>query len=192
MSRNLHANMAAEIIKKTVNPILLFECTLADTSVARYWTGYGTLSWNGNDYIGSGMLIGVGPVQETDEVQGQGVSVTLNGVPLAAISLALSSLANGKQGILRLGFRDSSNNVISNPKIMFRGRLDLCEVEDSVETPTLKLNYEHELSRLEIPNERRWTDQEQKRRFPGDRGLEGIARLQDLDVPFGNKHKIGI
>lgn len=186
MARDLHANMAAEIVKPVISPFLLFECTLADNSVARYWTGHGPLSWGGNTYVGSGMFIGIGPIDESAEIKGQGVTVVLNGVPLAAISLALASLANGRQGIIRLGMFDPSNNVILNPKVMFRGRLDGCEIKDGIDA-TLSLSYEHELTRLLHPNEWRWTDESQKKLYPDDRGLEHIAALQDIQVPFGNE-----
>lgn len=188
MSRNLTTAMQAEIVKPTVSPFLLFECTLADDTVARYWTGGTTLSWGGNSYISSGMLIAVGAVEETDDVQAQGVSVSLNGVPLASISLALASLANGKQGILRLGFMTGNPpSVIPDPKILFRGRLDLCEVTDG-QAAMLKLSYEHELVDLERPREWRYTNEHQQKLYPGDLGLIHIAALQDAQIPFGNRY----
>ena len=100
----------------------------------------------------------------------------------------LQSLANGNAAIIRLALLDSSNAVISTPKIVFRGRLDGAEIDDSnVESPVINLAYENELVDLERPREWRWTDEHQKKLYPGDRGLEHIAALQDAQVPFGNE-----
>lgn len=191
MSRNLSVSMAAEIIKSVVRPALLFEAVLADASTVRYWTGLGDLSWNAQTWTGIGSLIGVSPIEETDDVRGQGVSVQLNGIPSAMVSLFLSSLANGTVGTIRLAMLDASNAVISSPKIMFRGRLDGAEINESnIESPVGTVTYEHELVDLERPREWRYTDEHQKRFYSGDRGLEHIAALQDIQIPFGNKHRI--
>lgn len=188
MSRDLTSNMAAEIVKTVVRPLLLLDITLADNSLVYYWTGVGLLSWNGQTYTGSGNLIGFGAAEETDDIQAQGVAIEINGVPLAAISMSLSSLQNGKTGIIRLGMMDSSSAVISTPKIIFRGRLDGSEAGGAdIERPKLTLTYENELADLERAREWRWTDEHQKKFYSGDRGLEHIAALQDAQIPFGNK-----
>lgn len=191
MSRDLTAAMAAEIVKPVVRPALLFDATLADNSVIYYWTGLGNISWNGQPYIGVGGLISVGPVDETDDVKAQGAAVQVNGVPSTMVSLFLASLGNGKQGIVRLAMRDSSGAVVDAPRVLFRGRLDGAEINESnVEQPVGTLTYEHELVDLERPREWRYTDEHQKRFFSGDRGLEHIAALQDVEIPFGNKHRV--
>lgn len=190
-SRDLTAGMAAEIVKKTVRPILLYECTLSDNTVARYWTGYGSLIWNGNTYTGTGNLIGITPVEETDDIKAAGVTATLSGVSSANVSLALQSLASGKQGIVRLAMLDSSNAIISTPRILFKGRLDgATSGGEDVTNPVLGIIYEHELSDLQRPREVRLTHEAQLARAlaagaPGDLGFQFIAQLVDWSVPWG-------
>lgn len=186
MSRDLTAAMAAEIVKPTVTLILLYEATLSDNTIVRYATGYGTLTWNGHDYTGFGNLIGVSPMEESNDVKAQGATATLSGVTLASLSLALQSLANGKSGILRLAALDSSNAVISSPRIIFKGRLDGASVGgEDVEKPTLNLAYENELIDLERPREVRLTHEAQMARHPGDLSFQFIAQLVDASVPWG-------
>lgn len=187
MSRDLSAGMQAEIVKKTIRPILLFEGTLADGSTVRYWSGYGNLSWNSQTWNGSGTVLGLAPVEETDDIQAQGTTITVSGVTPAWISIVLQSLSNGNAGIIRLAMLDSSNAVVSTPKIIFRGLLDGAPLKRAAKDPVINLKYEHELVDLERPREWRWTDEHQKRLYPGDRGLEHIAALQDIKVPFGDE-----
>lgn len=191
MSRDLSVDMAAEIVKPVVRPRLLFDATLADGSVVYYWTDIGSVVWNGHTYIGTGGLIGIAPVEETDDVRAQGTAVQVNGVPSTMVSLFLSSLGNGKQGIVRLAMVDANNTIIDDPRILFRGRLDGAEInEGNVEAPVATLTYEHELVDLERAREWRYTDEHQKRFYSGDRGLEHIAALQDAEIPFGNRHRL--
>lgn len=189
MTRNLTAGMQAEIVKRTIRPVLLYEGTLADGSTVRYWTGYVSLSWNSQTWIGAGTVIGLAPVEETDDVQAQSTTLTINGVTPAMISMVLQSLANGNLGIIRLAMLDDTNAVISTPRVVFRGLLNAAPLKRAVAEPVINLGYEHELVDLERPREWRWTDAHQKKLYTGDRGLEHIAALQDAEIPFGNKFK---
>lgn len=188
MSRDLTTAMGAEIVKPVVRPRILFEGTLADGSTVRYWNGRGDLSWNGQTWFGSGQVITMGSVEETDDIQAQGTSLQINAIPPAMKSIVLQSLANGNAGIFRVATVDDNRNVIDAPKIAFRGRLDGAEIDDNdVTNPKGTLTYENELVDLERPREWRWTDGHQKKLYAGDRGLEHIAGLQDAQVPFGNE-----
>lgn len=78
--------------------------------------------------------------------------------------------------------------VIDAPKIIFKGRLDVGEIDDSNPLePVINLNYENELVDLERPREWRYTDQHQKQLSPGDRGLEYVAGLQDKQIVWGRR-----
>jgi hypothetical protein len=188
MSRDLTAGMSAEIVKAVVTPILLFEAVLADGSTVRYWTGVGTLTWNSQSWLGTGALIGLGQIDETDDIKAQSASVTVNGVPSSMVSLFAQSLGAGKQGIVRLAMLNSSNAVIADPKIIFRGRLDGATIDEkNVESPVATLTYEHELADLKRPREWRYTAEHQKKLYPGDLGLDHIAALQDAEIPFGDR-----
>ena len=188
MSRDLTSGMATEIVKTVVTPILLFEATLADGSTVRYWSGVGSLTWNSQTWLGTGALIGLAAIDETDDVKAQSASVTVNGVPSSMVSLFAQSLGAGKQGIVRLGFLNSSNAVIADPKVIFRGRLDGATIDEkNVESPVATLTYEHELADLKRPREWRYTAEHQKKLYSGDLGLDHIAALQDAEIPFGDR-----
>lgn len=189
MSRDLSASMAAGIVAPVVKPILLFDGTLADGTVVRYWSGYGTIGWNGNNYLGSGQLLTIGEVDETDDIKAQGTDIMVNGVPLDMVSLVTASLANGNRGVVRLALLDDSLPIpliVDTPKVLFAGKLDgATEDEGDVENPVFRLTYEHALADLERPREIRYTHEAQMALYPGDLGLQFIAQLQDQVIEFG-------
>lgn len=184
MSRDLTTDMATAIAAKVVRPVLLVEGQFAGGTL-HWWTGVGELSWNAIAWTGVGDLLGVSEVEETDEIKAGGVTFTLSSVKTSAIALALAEMRRGLPGKVWLALLDEAGAVVADPKILFRGTLDTCVTRDGGETSTISLTYEHALIDLERPRQVRYTDQEQKRRFAGDRGLEGVSALQDAQVPWG-------
>lgn len=185
MSRDLTTDMANAVQASTVRPILLFEGEYVTTTV-RYWTGIGTLSWDGQSWLGVGNLIEATPIQETDDVKASGISIKLNGASIAAITEAFTEMRSGKAGSIRLGLLTEAGAVIDRPKIIFRGRLDLVEVDDSDPgKPVLMLAYEHELIDLKRPREWRFTGAHQQKLHAGDTGCRFVAALQDAQLTWG-------
>lgn len=187
MTRDLTTDMATAVAASTVRPILLFEATFANAT-GYYWTGFGDLSWNGHTWKGVGDLISITPADETDDVQGAGITVAAKAIQSGDVAIALSELGNGKAGSIRLGLLDESGALIANPKIVFRGRLDVGEIDDGdVENPVVNLRYEHELVDLERAREWRYTHAHQQELYPDDTGLSRVASLQDVDVIWGRR-----
>lgn len=185
MSRDLTSDMATEIARSAVRPFLLYQATFASGDVF-YWNGPGDLSWNSQTWTGAGDLIQIPPVDETDDVKAQGVSITVSGSSASNVALTLAEVQSGQPGIIYLGFFDSAGAIIADPQIIFRGRLDSAVIDDSnPEQPVLVLSYEHELVDLERPRERRYTDEAQQALYPGDTGLRCIATLQDQQIYWG-------
>lgn len=85
-------------------------------------------------------------------------------------------------------FGVSGGGIIADPKIIFRGRLDVGGIDDqNPEEPTLFINYENELIDLERAQEWRFTDQHQKQLYPSDRAFEFVAGLVDAEVIWGRR-----
>lgn len=184
MARALTSAMKAAIAASVVRPVILVEQQFR-TGTAYMWTGVGPLTWNGQTWIGIGDLLSVSEIEESAEVSAKGVTLSLKGVKTADITQALSEMARNKPGKIRLALIDESGAVVASPKIMFSGKLDTCVVEDGADTCTVSIALESDLIDLERPRESRLTDVEQQKRYPGDRGLENIAALQDADIPWG-------
>ena len=72
---------------------------------------------------------------------------------------------------------------------MFSGELDQMNIEEQVETANISVIAENVLVKLERPTVRRFTNEDQKSRFPDDRGLEFVASLQDKEIFWGRRAK---
>lgn len=184
MARDLSASVQAALDETQVNPILLFEAEFAD-GYLRLWTGYGDLSWNGYTWTGAGTMGSISPISETDQVQANGIAVSLSGIPSAYVSLILSDVRQGKVGRVYLGFLDNSGNIIANPYMAFEGRLDIPTIEEAGEGAMITITYESRLIDLNRSREIRFTDEEQKRMYLGDKGLEYVVGMQEVTLNWG-------
>jgi hypothetical protein len=62
-------------------------------------------------------------------------------------------------------------------------------IEENADTSVISVTAENVLIKLERPVVRRFTNEDQKSRFPDDRGLEYVAGLQDKDILWGRVAK---
>lgn len=186
MTRSLTTAMKDALASTVVRPVLLFEQQFR-TGTANMWTGVGPLSWGGKTWLGVGDLLSISELEENADISAKGITVSLKGVQSADITLALGEMRRNKPGKIWLALLDEAGAVVTAPKIMFSGKLDTCIVDDGADTCTISVALESDLIDLERPREVRLTDAEQKARYPGDRGLENIAALQDADIPWGQR-----
>ena len=137
---------------------------------------------------GVGTLIELAPFDETVDLRATGISIRTKAVGSEDVAAALADLANGKTGFIRLALLDAAGAIIPDPRVIFRGRLDTAEIDDSnPEEPVINLQYEGELVDLERLREWRFTAEHQQLLYPGDTGLRYVAGLQDQDIMWGRR-----
>lgn len=155
MARDLSAQIAAALEQGTLRPILFFEGEFASGWV-RIWSGLGEIAWNGQTWTGVGSLLGIGSIEETQQVVAGGTTVSLSGVPLEMISLAIEEARQGKPGRVWLGLLTEQREIIADPVRAFTGRLDVPEVADAGDSCTVTISYENRLIDLGVA--RNWRD----------------------------------
>jgi hypothetical protein len=175
--------MLSQIGSASVTPILLFYGEFASGTV-RMWSGIGDLSWDSQTWLGAGNLVQVSNIEETSEIKASGIVVTFNGIPADLLSLVLTDVRQGALGRIYLGFL-SSGSVVATPWLIFEGRIDTPVINEEAETCSIAITYESRLIDLSRPRTARYTDQDQKREFPDDLGMEFILALQDKEIPWG-------
>jgi hypothetical protein len=177
--------MAAGLAASNVRPFLLMQFT-STVATVRYWSGYGTLTTGGYNWLGTGDLISISPIEENDTLTAAGITVKLSGVGIGPVTQALAELRTGQPGLLKLGLFDSSNVVIADPKTLFRGKLDAVAIDDKdPANPALLLSFENQLIDLKRPREWRFTNQSQEILYPGDRGFRFVEALQEKVLTWG-------
>ncbi len=194
MARLLEDAFKTEIVKDVISPIILIELAVAKKDAAgntigeeyvRAWTGYGTLSFNGNDFIGGGNFIGISEMVESSDTSADGIAISLSGIPSDLLSIALGQVQHGRKASVWFGLLDSDLGLIDDSYKIFSGFSDVTSISEQGETSTISVNIENRLIALETPKVRRYTDQIQRQTYPNDKGFEFVTGLQEKEFTFG-------
>lgn len=203
--RDLDADLLADFLSQSSEPALLGEFYF-DSGTQYMWTGYGTLTWNGNDYLGAGNFVGISAIEETQDTQAKGITLSTNGASPTAVAAALTEKIRGRKfrmyltevvtrryilledgtGSIALedgtGYIALENITINTPYRIFSGLMDYMEFTDDGIEPRLQLSVENALIIGQRPKIGRYTTEDQKRRYPADKGLDFINQLQDKEI----------
>lgn len=177
MSRDLTAAMITEVTAAKLRPVIFYEGEFSGGTLP-LWSGVGTITWNSLSWTGAGHLLGISDITETADLRAEGFTVSLSGLPSSLIAVAQAQAELGLAGSVWFGCMDAAGAVIADPYLAFKGKLDVPSIEDTGDTCTISVAYEHQLIDLERPRLRRWTHEDQQIDY-GDRGFEYMASLQD-------------
>ena len=208
MSRELTTGFSEELELSAVTAFFAMELFF-DTSTLRFWSGLGEVELDGNTYVGSGNLIGISSIEETAEVSAKGATLTLSGLPSDLVSLAIAEPYQGRKCRIYFGVRRATEDylkqedgslilnedgsgfllqTIEDADVMseiFTGYIDQMNIDEGPETSTISVYVESRLIDLQRPRELRYTSQNQRSRFPNDRGLDFVEDLQDKKFQWG-------
>tara|TARA_Y100000310_G_scaffold326175_1_gene390721 strand:+ start:327 stop:884 length:558 start_codon:yes stop_codon:yes gene_type:complete len=185
MARDLTAGVITEVTAATLTPILLVKLNF-DGGALTLWNGIGDLVFSGDTYTGAGDLGGISTWVETEEIRATGLTFSLSAIPASIISTALTEQYQGRSAKVYLGFFDSDDAIISDPYLIFDGRMDVMTIEENGETANITLSAETILIALERANERRYTEQDQKDEYAGDTFFDFVTQLQDSEIIWGS------
>ena len=183
MSRGADTALAAAATQAVVRPYLLVELeypaeTLRVTSLPF------DLTYDGDLYQGVGRLGSISEISEGTEIRSYGLALRMSGIPTDYRDAVIEADAQGKPGRVWLGLLDANHVPIGTPLKVFQGRIDITDIEVG-ETIAVTVSLESRLVDWERPRIRRFTDQDQKRAWPGDRGLEYVQAVSDMELVWG-------
>lgn len=184
MSRNLTASFIQQLEAGSKTVIVLYEGEFT-TGTVYLWSGIGNIEYDGNTWVGVGTLAGIESIKETNGIKANGVRVTLSGIDATLRSAVLDEVRQGNAGTIYIGFLDDTGAIVSDPAVAFDGFLDVPNILDNGKDITISIAYESRLRDLERVRELRYTNESQQIRFPGDKGFEYVASLQDWNGKWG-------
>jgi hypothetical protein len=173
-----------------LRPAYLVSMTFAPSgsppsTTVNLWTGLGTLTWNGMTFNGVGNMGSVATVEEGSTVQARGTTLTLSGIDPTLLGDALTEVRQGLPVTIWFALFDSTPAIIANPVVAFQGRMDQPTITCDGATATIQINCESRLMDLNVPAQRRYTNEDQWRDFPGDRGFEYVNSVQEVTIYWG-------
>lgn len=203
-TRDISAAIQNSLEDDVVYPFFAIEM-LFDTAPIRLWTGYGTLVFEGTEYLGTGILLDVSAIEETTEISARGATISLSGMNSEVISLALQSAYQGRVCNIHFGMfsrgsllqednfyillEDGSRIDLESQDTgltqIFSGYMDEMNIDEGPDTGAIELKVENKLVDLERARTRRYTSGYQKSVYPNDLGLDFVESLQDKPVVWG-------
>jgi hypothetical protein len=142
------------------------------------------ITFSGRTFLGVGRLGSISAVQEGPEMKSYGVSLQMAGIPVEYFSEMIAERFQDRACRVWVGFLDTSHRVTGTPTQIFGGRMDVLTL-DRGETITVSLTAESRLVDWERARVRRYTDQDQLRAYPGDKGLEFVQATTDMELVWG-------
>jgi len=207
MTRELTQSIINNLEAAEVQPLFAVELYL-DTQTLYMWTGIGDLVFNNITYVGTGQFLEISELRETAEISAKGATVSLSGIPSNLISLAISEPYQGRKCKILFGLIDAnrqflkledgsfllaedgsridvSQGAVSPVVEVFNGYIDQMVINEGADTSNITISVESRLIDLERARIFRFNDQNQKARYPTDRGFEFVEDLQDKQFNWG-------
>lgn len=187
MPRSMSTAMLTAIQAGELLPALFFAGTFANGPVY-LWTGFGSISWNGHTWQGVGSLGGVSAIDEGTTIEARGITVTLSGIDTTLISDILGQLVLGLSVTVYLGLFSAASptSLIANPITSWAGRMDQPLLDVDGATATISINCENRLIDMNTAVDRRYTNDDQQRDWPGDLGFQFVNGVQEMTLYWGS------
>lgn len=134
------------------------------------------VSWDGNDYLAVGHMLGLTPVIETGSMEITSVSLTLTGVDSVWISALLGYDYINTRTTISRAFFNYTNDLVDVLQI-FSGRLDAAAVNEDPGsgTVTVAATANSDMGDIDGKRGRHTNDAQQRALYPGDKGFEFIT-----------------
>jgi len=196
MSRAIPSSLLSALIGDNIQPFFAVELmfdTRTTTDIngdtvnigpLRMWTGIGdrTISVQGSNQVftGTGSLLTIGDLEEVGDLASKSVDLTLSGIPVSIVSLALQEPYQRRVMRLYLG-EQSDSSVVE----IFSGKMDKMTIVDEAESSTINLTVESKLIELERPSGWRYTNENHQSRYDGDTFFSYVQSMQDQTLVWG-------
>lgn len=155
----------------------------------RWWTGFGDLQTAGHTWQGVGDLIGISPIETNYGLSAKPMTFTLACTP-EMLAKAINAKAQVRDRVVMVynqlfaveamaSFTPGGGEILRGqplgpPFVMFSGTMQRMPWRATANERTLTLEAEGLFFRRNAPPRGRWTDADQKARWPGDQGLERL------------------
>jgi hypothetical protein len=189
MSRSLTS--AVETALADLNVALVMFVQLEFDSGTVYVTSLAySKEWDGHTWVGLGSLGGIEPITEGENIEAYGINLTLSGINTALMSAMLSEQYQGRAVTVWMGALDADHQVIADPVVVFKGRMDTPDIEVGA-TATIRLACEGRLADLDRPRVRRYSHEDQIAAYAADKGLEFVPQMVEKQLYWGQATPAG-
>ena len=183
MTRSLTSAVKTELATNDIRPVHLItlgfgtpvnitDCSFSLTS---------SVSGSSVTYNASDFILGISNHTEETDITNSSVSLVLSGADQTFISTVLGeNVVNDSVDIFR-GFLNDSNALISDPFLLYRGKIDSFDISEGDKESTVGLRIVSNWADFEKKNGRKTNNTSQQRFFSGDVGMDFASQtVQDI------------
>jgi hypothetical protein len=184
--RGLTTNQTAAALSSVIYPGLLLDLTFEDNTY-HVWCGIGTLTVGGVPYVGVGTMGRITTISEGIGVEAKGITLTLSGLdptwlPESMNEINLASRAKLYWAFLNPLATSMATLVIDSPLCIFSGIMDGPSIDMDTSTAAISIDVESKLIEMNRSRGGRYTDQDQKARYPLDESLQWVSYNIDKNI----------
>lgn len=181
--RDIQAAAAAAIQGGNVPYIVLVELDFVEGFVRMCNAGY-AFQWNGYTWTGAGNLGTISAIEEGQDLQMYGCTLTLSGIASDVIAKCFGVGYSGRKATIWIAPLDSNYNILADPVIVFKGKMDTMPISLG-ENSQVQVTIESKLVDWERPRVRRYNNEDQQAEFPGDKGFEFVPQMVEKQLLWG-------
>jgi len=184
MARGLTTAVKNEYATRNVNAVHLVEIDF--TSTVGYFTENSfdltsSISGTSRTYESNGFLLDITNINESAGVNVSRLNLSLSAVDQTYIAIVLNNNITHNEVSIHRALLDSSNDIIADPFLIYKGYITGYEIIDDRNTATLKLDIESHFANAGQINGRITNNETQQRFFPDDRGFEYADIIKELN-----------
>ena len=183
MARDIGASNVTAVTGAHVHVVLLAKLEFDEPVYVH--TGYGEITYDSDVYIGVGKWGGISQAKETENLSPGSLVLELDGVSAKYIAEALDSGNYGDTVTIYEGYRQDDGTLVADPWVLWSGFLEFATAGQGSEENVVSLTCQHDLAILNEKDGSRFTDEDQLKRYSGDRFFEYITDMENLQLQWG-------
>lgn len=182
MSRGLDASNLTEIAATYYEPVSLIKFEF-DTPVYVH-NRLGTISYDGNDYLGVGDYGEIEPIRESERLGPHPIRMKLSGLDATLLAEALDAGTFGDAVTCYEGYLDTDGALVSDPWLAGSGTFDHASIKTGKDASII-ITVQNDLAVLDQTNGERFSDEAQRRIDPDDKFFEFVNLTVGQRIPWG-------
>tara|TARA_R110000868_G_scaffold111086_1_gene300232 strand:- start:512 stop:1066 length:555 start_codon:yes stop_codon:yes gene_type:complete len=179
MARSLTTAVVNELATDSLQPISLIYINIA--TGLRVTDHYKDVTYDSNTYTASSLFTKLSSVTESSEIQVSNITLTFTGADQTITSLFLNNNYLEKEAEIYKGFINSSEAVIADPFLLFKGRIESFSINESLNKSSVNVSIASHWADFSKVEGRKTNTGTQQIHFPDDLGFEFASQtVQDI------------
>lgn len=180
--RGVTADFTASIEAEHVRAVIFVRMNFS-TGYLRVCNANVNIDWNSQTWLGAGELLSISSISEGSSLEAKTVDIAMSGLDETVLDECRNTYYQGRPVEVWFAPLDSDYRPVSDPWLMFAGRMDFVSVLENSAVYSMRCNSWFE--DWNRPRIRRYTDADQQARYPGDKFCEYAEQMAEVKIWWG-------